>query len=309
MTIKTIVEEWTSSKIEPNFDYQEALKTLIENKHVVNQSINGYLHLDEINQDFMYNFERVDDLNKEYIKDILELINLYQYYIKMNSELEELEIGNINKLKKLNKILSYDFVEFLDSYLHLDESIISSAESLKIENNHQGVIKYYLKHDFKYAIETLETFFKQKKIRHDAITIKDTELTNNLLLKPKTKAYLKSLGERAYLKCLHFELLYNFEDITKDQSIDIINNFFDVKLEDTKSEHSFSAKAISLIKNNHEKLWEKVNSYYIVEFNENGSSIKKSIPSHIKEIKEIWNIQKTIRENFPRVTTMTTPEL
>ncbi len=299
MTIEEVIIEWAASKVEPDFDYAEALKTLTKDKSLPilkNQSINGYLHLDCTIQEFKEKKCVFEGFAEKNIKYMLDIINKYQYYIKMNNELCKVETGHRKKLKKLKDILSDDdFLDFLDNYLYLDKSI-NNVQGLRIVDNYTGVIKYYLKNNFKFAIEILERFLNTKKIRHDAITVNNTERTNNLILRPKTKAYLKPLGERAYLKCLHFDLLYYFPEMTKKQSLAIIDIFFDITLEEIKTEHSFSKQAISFIKNNHDALFQKVNDYYSVEF-------EKNIPAHIKEIKNVWTTQTAIEENFKPILT------
>lgn len=117
----------------------------------------------------------------------MELINEYTYYLEMNKILKSNDDENIKKLKQLHKILDDDFLDFLDRYLDLDKTIISSSESLKIETNYQDVIKYYLQYDFKFAINELCNFFNKHKIRSDNIEIKDENVVNSLLVNQKQK--------------------------------------------------------------------------------------------------------------------------
>lgn len=220
------------------------------------------------------------------------------YYLEMNKILKSNDDENIKKLKQLHKILDDDFLDFLDRYLDLDKTIISSSESLKIETNYQDVIKYYLQYDFKFAINELCNFFNKHKIRSDNIEIKDENVVNSLLVKPKTKGYLKPIGERGILKCLYFDLIYYFEDISKEQSIDIIeaffNNYLDEKkkkpkidsnfnvLQTKKSEHILKAETIKYIKKNKQ----------IYNFDDTTSKTIK------KDIEEILKIRNYIEDNF-----------
>lgn len=295
--MKDYIQEWTASKNTNEFNYDEALVTLSKDKLLVGQSIEEYLHFDFSNQEIREKFEAIENLKQEYINDILDLINKYSYYLKMNKKLKSRDDKNIKKLKQINKIFDDEFINFLDRYLYLDKTISLSNESLKIVDNYVGVIKDYLQYNFKFSLNQLEKFLNHSQ-RKDSITLSDKDLTNSLLIKPKTKAYLKPIGERGILKCLYFDLIYHFENVTKEQSIDIIREFFDVTLKDKKIEHTLSAKAIEFIKNNKEYLFEKLNSFYVTEFDEKGKIIKKQIPNYINEIKEILILKNFISDNF-----------
>lgn len=120
----------------------------------------------------------------------------------MNDILKSQDDENIKKLKQFNKILDDDFVDFLDRYLNLDKTILSSDESLN-RTNYQDVIKHYLQYDFKFAINEL-TKFLNYSLRKDSIKLIDNDLTNSIIIKPATKAYLKPIGKRAILKLLIF---------------------------------------------------------------------------------------------------------
>ena len=296
--IETEIKKWTASKNRNDFNYDEALKTLIKDKSIVNQSIKDNVHFVFSDEEIKEKFEAVENINQKYIYNILELINRYTYYLKMNDILKSQDDENIKKLKQFNKILDDDFVDFLDRYLNLDKTILSSDESLKIETNYQGVIKYYLQNDFKFAINELCEFLNKHTIQSNTIDIKDENVINSLLLKPQTKGYLKPIGKRAILKCLYFDLLYSFQELNKEQTITIIqeffNNYFDEekkKLEDdsdfkvlqgTKVEHTLTAETIKYIKENR-------NIY----------SLDENTPNRVKEdINEILKIQKCIEDNF-----------
>lgn len=297
-----IIKEWTDSKSGIEYNYNEALEILIKNKNIytynetlktlikkddedkedeevsiANQPIEDYLHFDFSKEDIEKNFEAIGNINKDYIYVILELINQYSYYLEMNDILKSQDDKNIKKLKQLNKLLDDDFLDFLDRYLDLDKTILSSSESLKIETHHQNVVKHYLQYDFKFAINELYNFLNKHTIQKNSIDIKDENIVNSLLVKPKTKGYLKPIGKRGILKCLYFDLLSNFKDISKEQSIDIIKEFFDIVLED-KKEHTLKAETIKYIKEGN--------------FENTTSKIVK------KEITEIFNIKKYIEDNF-----------
>ena len=294
----TEIKKWTASKNRNDFNYDEALKTLIKDKSIVNQSIKDNVHFVFSDEEIKEKFEAVENINQKYIYNILELINRYTYYLKMNDILKSQDDENIKKLKQFNKILDDDFVDFLDRYLNLDKTILSSDESLKIETNYQGVIKYYLQNDFKFAINELCEFLNKHTIQSNTIDIKDENVINSLLLKPQTKGYLKPIGKRAILKCLYFDLLYYLQEFNKEQIIDIIeeffNNYFDEEkkklkyesdfkvLQGTKVEHTLTAKTIKYIKENKN----------IFIFDDKTSKIVK------KEITEILNIKKYIEDNF-----------
>lgn len=296
--IETEIKKWTASKNRNDFNYDEALKTLIKDKSIVNQSIKDNVHFVFSDEEIKEKFEAVENINQKYIYNILELINRYTYYLKMNDILKSQDDENIKKLKQFNKILDDDFVDFLDRYLNLDKTILSSDESLKIETNYQGVIKYYLQNDFKFAINELCEFLNKHTIQSNTIDIKDENVINSLLLKPQTKGYLKPIGKRAILKCLYFDLLYYLQEFNKEQIIDIIeeffNNYFDEEkkklkyesdfkvLQGTKVEHTLTAKTIKYIKENKN----------IFIFDDKTSKIVK------KEITEILNIKKYIEDNF-----------
>lgn len=276
-----IIKEWTASKNTNDFDYNEALKTLTKDKSIVNQSINKYLHIDDSNEKIEEKFYNIKCTDK-YIKEILELINEYSYYLKMNNELElfsNQEKENLKKLKLLNKILDDDFILFLNNHIELDKTIISSKCGLKIEDNYQDVIKHYLEFDFKFAISNLYKYLSYP-IQKNSINIKDSDLTNNITSKYKTKVWLKPISERAILKCLYFDLLYYFKEISKEQSIDIIKEFFNIILEDKKIEHTFRIGTIKYIKDNKNLFSDDINE-----------DIKR-------EIKDITNIKKAINDNF-----------
>jgi hypothetical protein len=279
--MKYIIEKWTASKNTNDFNYNESIKTLIKEKSIVNQSIQNYLHFNFSNEAIEEKFKAVENINQKYIDEILELINKYTYYLEMNDILKSQDDENIKKLKQFNKILDDDFVDFLDRYLNLDKTILSSDESLKIETNYQDVIKHYLQYDFKFAINELTKFLNYSP-RKDSIKLIDNDLTNSIIIKPATKAYLKPIGERAILKCLYFDLLFNFNDISKEQAINIIKEFFNIVLEDKKTEHTLTAKTIKYIKENKN----------IFIFDDKTSKIVK------KEITEILNIKKYIEDNF-----------
>lgn len=53
-----IIKKWTSSKSTNEFNYYEALKTLIKDKSIVNQSIQDYLHFDFSNQEILENLKQ-----------------------------------------------------------------------------------------------------------------------------------------------------------------------------------------------------------------------------------------------------------
>lgn len=279
--MKDIIEKWTASKNTNDFNYNESIKTLIKEKSIVNQSIQNYLHFNFSNEAIEEKFKAVENINQKYIDEILELINKYTYYLEMNDILKSQDDENIKKLKQFNKILDDDFVDFLDRYLNLDKTILSSDESLKIETNYQDVIKHYLQYDFKFAINEL-TKFLNYSLRKDSIKLIDNDLTNSIIIKPATKAYLKPIGKRAILKCLYFDLLFNFNDISKEQAINIIKEFFNIVLEDKKTEHTLTAKTIKYIKENKN----------IFIFDDKTSKIVKN------EITEILNIKKYIEDNF-----------
>ena len=296
--MKDIIKKWTASKNTNDFNYNESIKTLIKEKSIVNQSIQNYLHFNFSNEAIEEKFKAIENINQKYIDEILELINKYTYYLEMNDILKSQDDENIKKLKQFNKILDDDFVDFLDRYLNLDKTILSSDESLKIGTNYHGVIKYYLQNDFKFAINELCEFLNKHTIQSNSIDIKDKNVINSLLLKPQTKGYLKPIGKRAILKCLYFDLLYCFQELNKEQTITIIqeffNNYFDEekkKLEDdsnfkvlqgTKVEHTLTAETIKYIKENR-------NIY----------SLDENTPNRVKEdINEILKIQKCIEDNF-----------
>lgn len=296
--MKDIIKKWTASKNTNDFNYNESIKTLIKEKSIVNQSIQNYLHFNFSNEAIEEKFKAIENINQKYIDEILELINKYTYYLEMNDILKSQDDENIKKLKQFNKILDDDFIDFIDRYLNLDKTILSSDESLKIGTNYHGVIKYYLQNDFKFAINELCEFLNKHTIQSNSIDIKDKNVINSLLLKPQTKGYLKPIGKRAILKCLYFDLLYCFQELNKEQTITIIqeffNNYFDEekkKLEDdsdfkvlqgTKVEHTLTAETIKYIKENR-------NIY----------SLDENTPNRVKEdINEILKIQKCIEDNF-----------
>ena len=78
-----IIRNWTSLK-KKEFNYDEALKTLIKDKSIVNQSIKDNLHFIFSDEEIEEKFEAVENINQEYINNILELINKYTYYLEMN---------------------------------------------------------------------------------------------------------------------------------------------------------------------------------------------------------------------------------
>ena len=293
-----IIKKWTDSKSGIEYNYNEALEILIKNKNIynynetlktlikkeedeevsiLNQPIEDYLHFDFSKKDIEKKFEAIGNINQDYIYVILELINQYSYYLEMNDILKSQDDKNIKKLKQLNKLLDDDFVDFLDRYLDLDKTILSSNQSLKIETHHQNVVKHYLQYDFKFAINQLIKFINYSP-RKDSIKLIDNDLTNSIIIKPVTKAYLKPIGKRAILRCLYFDLLSNFKDISKEQSINIIEEFFDIVLEDKKAQHTLKAETIKYIKESN--------------FENTTSKIVK------KEITEIFNIKKYIEDNF-----------
>ena len=306
--MKYIIEKWTASKNTNDFNYNESIKTLIKEKSIVNQSIQNYLHFNFSNEAIEEKFKAVENINQKYIDEILELINKYTYYLEMNDILKSQDDENIKKLKQFNKILDDDFVDFLDRYLNLDKTILSSDESLKIGTNYHGVIKYYLQNDFKFAINELCEFLNKHTIQSNTIDIKDENVINSLLLKPQTKGYLKPISKRAILKCLYFGLLYSFQELNKEQTIDIIqeffNNYFDEekkkleekKLEEKKLEDESSFKVLQGTKVEHTLTAETIK--YIKE-NKNIYDLNENTPNRVKEdIYEILKIQKYIEDNF-----------
>ena len=300
--MKDTIKKWTSSKNSNDFNYDEALATLIKDKSIVNKSIENYLHFDFSKDDIEEKFKAVENINQEYIYNILELINKYTYYLEMNKILKA-ENENIKKLKQLDKILDNNFIDFIDRYLNLDKTILSSDESLKIGTNYHGVIKYYLQNDFKFAINELCEFLNKHTIQSNTIDIKDENVINSLLLKPQTKGYLKPISKRAILKCLYFDLLYSFQELNKEQTIDIIqeffNNYFDEekkKLEEKKLEDESSFKVLQGTKVEHTLTAETIK--YIKE-NKNIYDLNENTPNRVKEdIYEILKIQKYIEDNF-----------
>lgn len=306
--MENIINKWTASKNTNEFNYDEALITLAKDKSLVNHSIEDYLHFDFSNKEIfeaIEAIEAIEDLNQEHINDILELVNRYSYYLEMNERLKSKDNKNIKKLEQLNKILDSEFIEFLDRYLELDKTILSSNDSLKIVDNYQDVIKYYLEYDFKFALNELEIFFNTNPIQSNGKQAKDEALSNSLLIKPKTKAYLKPIGERGILKCLYFDLLHYFIDLTKEQAIDIIKKFFDVTLQPGNKLDTLSAKAIDFIKNN--SVYEVLKDD-VVEFDTTGKIIKKEIPTHHIEIKEMFNLKEVIQDNFIPILSIKTPK-
>ena len=121
-----IIREWTNSKNTNDFNYNEALKTLRKDKSIVNQSIEDYIHFDFTFNEIKEKFEVIENINQENIYNILEHINKYTYYLKMNRILKFEDDKNTKKLKQLNKILDNEFINFLDKYLYLDRTILSS---------------------------------------------------------------------------------------------------------------------------------------------------------------------------------------
>jgi hypothetical protein len=290
--MKNIIREWTASKNTNDFNYDEALETLIKDKTIVNQSISNFLHFNYSLTDIEDKLYNIKNVNVD-IKGILELLNEYSYYLKMNSILK-LDDSNIKKLKKLNEILDNDFIDFLDRNLDLDKTILSSSDYLKIEENSTGVIKAYMENDFKFAINDLCNYLSHS-IQKNSIKIKDTDLINDITSKHKTKAYLKPISKTAILKCLYFDFLYYFNDITKDNAISIIKEFFDVTLQETKNEHTLKAETIRYIKNN-EDLFDKNIS----------NEMKNKIKGEIKnEIDDIIKLKDYIKDNFMPTLTYT----
>ncbi len=171
--MKNIINRWIVSK-KKNFNYIEALKTLVKNQSLENQSIEDYLHF---NFDIEDDLEKIKSDNEKYINDILDLINRYFYYLEMNKILISQDTNNIKKLIKLNQILDTDFLDFLDRNLDLDKTILSSNDSLKIVDNYQDVIKYYLEYDFKFALNELEKTFTSSLVNKGSIEIKDKDIT------------------------------------------------------------------------------------------------------------------------------------
>lgn len=297
--MKNIIKNWTAKKNTLEFDYITATNLFRKNKILHSKSIYDYLHIDLSISDFTDKINGIDNLKSEYIENILELVNIYTYYIKMNNLLTQYEESkNIKKLEQLNKILDDEFIDFLDRNLYLDKTILSSDSSLKIKDNHQNVIKYYLQHDLNFAINILKDFFDTNKKSKNSLSVKDDELTNNILLKPKIKSYLQPMSERAICKCLYFDLLYNFEELTKDQSIFIVKEFFNIELHSSKIEHTLKKDTIKLIKDNKDNLDNLIHKSYKIKFTNKKQIIKKKISPEIDEIKQIFNLKKQIKENF-----------
>jgi|GEM_PF-5410398 len=296
--MEKIINEWTASKHAPDFNYEDALKTLIEDKRLDNQSIDNYLHFDFSNEEIREHFEAVHIIDLNDIKYILHFINKYTYYLLMNDLLKSYQDKNIKKLEKLNKLWDDDFIEFLDRYLNLDTTINTSG--LKLGGNYSGITKSYLQLNFKYAVNQLEKFLCSKSQRHDSLSIKNNEFSNSILLKPKSTSYLKPLSHRAIMKALHFELLYNIKNLTKMESLLIIEYFFAEKLHETKTEHSFRADTIKFIKKEDDDIFDSVEEYYTIELDKN----KKIIPPYIKELKQILDIKKAIKDNFDPIYTI-----
>jgi len=252
----TNVKEWTASKNTNDFDYDEAQRTLIENKSLT-QSIHNYLHLNISNEKIEENFKAIENLNNDYIGNILEVINEYAYYLEMNKILEgnKLYAKELEKLKKLIKILDDDFINFLGSNLHLDKTIIISKEGLKVKQNCVGVIEEWLRYDFKFALNDLDGFFSSHPVKKNSISLENGSMNNSFLIKHDTKAYLKPIGSRAILKCLYFDLLYCFDDVSKAQAVDIIREFFSITLEIAKVEHTLSSETVKMIKQGGENMF------------------------------------------------------
>lgn len=296
--MKIIIAEWTASKNTNDFNYSEALKTLINERTIINQSIDEYLHFDFSNQAILEKFEVVTNINKENISRALDLINTYTYYLEMNEHLKVYEDKNIKRLKKFNDILDDEFIDFLDRYLYLDKTILLSANSLKVVDNYEDGIAYYLKKDFKLAIEKLNTFFQRNKIAKNEHSIKESNYLIPVCLKPKTRAYLKPLSKRAILKCLYFDLLYNFKGITKDDALDLLNEFFDEKLQSTKVEHTLTTEDIKHIKDGNiynTKFDAKIENANISEYQETVS----------KHLIELLNTKEALEDNFNPYLTIT----
>lgn len=273
--MKQLIKNWITSKSIKQFSYEEALKSLINTRSIINQSpILDTLHFSIDTKDIIYKTE-ITISNKIYIKKLLDYINFYFYYLRMNEELKNLNHSNKKKLKKFNEILNDDFINFLDVYLELDKTISTCKQTLKIQGNYTDVIKNYLKDDFKFSLNRLEQYLESNTKATNSLSVKDEEMINSELIKPNTTTFLQPLSKKAILKCLHYDLLYNFDNINKEQSLEIIETFFEVKLQNTKIEHSFSSQAIRDIK-------EK----------------KKNISNEHKEIKEIHNIKKALKDNF-----------
>lgn len=319
-----IIKEWTASKSTKDFNYDDALSTLIKEKIIKNQDISKSIHFDFSINEIIDKFDAIEELNQDYTKEILELVNTYSYYLNINTKLQNYDDVNIEKLNQLNNILDNDFVDFLDRYLHLDKTILSSKDSLKIKNNYKGAIKYYLMCDFKFSINSLVNFFKSNTKATNSLKVTDKELTNSTILKPKTKAYLKPLSQRAILKCLYFDLLYCFDEITKEQAIDIIQNFFIAFFEDEVKRHEAIKKLQKLkIQNGKEINQNQIlkNDYKILNIKDpkhtltakdiqliKGKNLFKQenynqISTHLKEL---LNTKEALRDNYQPLATIST---
>jgi len=307
-----LIQEWSSDKT-PQFDYEEAWKTLIKNKSIVNQNIYKTNHIQHNDQDINDFFEGVSfDIDNEKVKELLDLINLYSYYIIMNKELEKVYEAEKKHIKTLNKMVEIledkEFFEFIDRYLKL-ETPIQTVVPTKIKKNHQGFIgvddmewedepegiknaqgavTYYLKNDLHFALDQLKGFVKKRdKKRSDALSVEAKDRTNmNTIFKPISIMYLKPFSKRFILKGLHFELLLNVK-LTKKESLTIIFYFFDEALSERKTELSFSSEVIELIK----KEGMDIYKYSKVE-------LDKDTPKHIKELNEIMNMKSELNRTF-----------
>jgi len=288
--IKKHVKEWVRTKQSIEFDYTRVIKTIQKFKHFEGFRVNDAIHFDFTLEDIVFSLENIQDAIIQDINLILDLVNEYHYYLNMSKEFSKQkddEVVNIKKLDKIIKLFDDDFIDFLDKHLHLDKTLISS-KALKISDNYQGVIKYYLQSDFIYSLKDLQKYFKRMKKKNE-LSIKSKDIVGSRILKPKI-AYRKEFSEQYILKCLHFKLLQ--QGFSKEISLSIIESFFITKLYSSKPEHSFDIEVIEYIQTHKNTLFKDVHAYFKSDIP------TEDIPNHIQEIEGLFNASALLFQMF-----------
>ncbi|MDR0762236.1 MAG: hypothetical protein LBF13_04215 [Campylobacteraceae bacterium] len=304
MSLESVIKEWAETKERRVFDYQKQLQRKTSDTPYCGEKYSEINHLNYTQDQIKTAFENTKHNFTDYeVDNILDLINRYAYYLKMNELLDTIR-DNEKNIKSLNIIAEHfnnDFVDFLNNFLDLDKEVRTDTNTylkyLKIDGNAKDVMAHYLRCHFTYQLQNLREYFQGKKKRKDGITVTTDDLTLNLFIRPKVKI-LQKRNPRLILKCLHYELLANCPTITKQISLNLIYDFFSILLSESKIEHSFSREAINLIKTDENHFF-TVDEYYKPEFDDKKQPIDDvKIPSHIEELKDIFIALKWIRENL-----------